>query len=378
MDPQNINMPPSGTFGAVGFAEQAVRASVAMRIAGQNLRLAPDTRSRTAEPRASYRPERVPGRPQRVRSSKAESETDRAKKVASKSIMHVRALPDLERNRRHLRYLRMLQVRLEAMSYIDRNVVRAVAQQCFNEPALEDAAMKFARDVLREDGQEEAARALDEALGDLEKEAKPQIKAGKNISEKATPFVEQGLGTYGRLRQLYTAVVLDYHNVGEAFILLKKQAGEGDLNATLQFLTIAVGADLAALEPSCDRGQLEAVVNDFYQVRFLDGFHQEMMQLQARLAAQYRLLNPGSVLGLTEKVLVLVNQEFINPEDVRQLPREAGCAETEAEIYFFTQLHGKTRLIPLKIFRGEQPREMLLETIQSLLDEKIKEQEAAS
>jgi type III secretion protein W len=371
-----LDVPMRGGMAPAGLAEAAARQGMAARIAGQALRLSPTTPQKAGSGRAGG--ESAPSRPQRVRSCKTEGKAERSQKVTQRAVLEVRRLPDMERNRKHFRYLRMLQVRIEAMTSLDHEVVRAVAQQCFDEPAQQYTAMKFAREVLQEDGKEEATKALDKAMEQLERESGPQIKAGRNISEGATPFVDKGLGTFGQLRQMYCATVVDYHNVGQAFVTLKKLLGTGDFDAAVQFLTVSIGADLGSREPSCDRTRLESVVNDFYQIRFLDGFHQEMMQLMARLKAQYQLLNPFTDLRLTERVLMLVNQEFVNPDDVRQLPREAGCTERTAVIYFLTQMHGKIRLIPVKIFNSDQPRDLLLGTFQMVLDEKIKEEEAGA
>ncbi len=369
-----LDVPMRGGMAPAGLAEAAARQGMAARIAGQALRLSPTTPQKAGSGKVGG--ESAPSRPQRVRSCKAEGKAERSQKVTQRAVLEVRRLPDMERNRKHFRYLRMLQVRIEAMTNLDHEVVRAVAQQCFEEPAQQYTAMKFAREVLKEDGKEEATKALDKAMEQLERESGPQIKAGRNISEGAAPFVDKGLGSFGQLRQMYCATVVDYHNVGEAFVTLKKLIGAGDFEAAIQFLTVSVGADLGARDPSCDRTRLESVVNDFYQLRFLDGFHQEMMQLMARLKAQYQLLNPFTDLRLTERVLMLVNQEFVNPDDVRQLPREAGCTGRPAVIYFLTQMHGKIRLIPVKIFNSDQPRDLLLGTFQMVLDEKIKEEEA--
>lgn len=306
--------------------------------------------------------------------SKCQSGKKSARKVSPRAVVHVKRLPDMQRNRRHHLFLRMLELRLAAQTPLDQAEIRRLAAKCFEDTTQQFAGSRYAEEILREQDQNDAAEALAGYGRSLEASDGETIRAGLNISATAESYVESGLGGYCELRKFYNETVKDYRDLISTYISLRKELGP-NFKPGMSFLRESMGADLSAAEPSTEAARLQSLIDDLYQVRFLDDFHDKLSDLIDRLKRDYSLADPCTAMNLTESVLGMVNQEFINPLTFQELSALVGLEELSAEIYLQTQLMNACREIPEKLFVAPEPRERLLHGFQMALDELIAKEE---
>ncbi len=313
-----------------------------------------------------------PDKPRRAEDKKSRSA--RESEAEKDGIDH---FPDLMQNRKHRQFMQKLrrQQMRDGGNPGTPEEMEEEAKAFFEDDAQSYYSLVYASDVFAAEGREEIARILKEAAASLEQENGEFIRAGKNISQSATAFVEAGLGTYEELRKFYHQQVYDFHDVCSTFIALYSKYSKDRFKESIDFLTTALSTDLESTKPSCDREVLESTINDFYQVRFLDGFHKELEAKFMHMMEMFVLDDPCEPIDLTEGVLRFVNLEWVNPEELRGLKDLAGCEELESEIYLFTQLFQSLRGIPVKIFLDNQKREDLLATLQDVIDDSIREEE---
>ena len=75
------------------------------------------------------------------------------------------------------------------------------------------------------------------------------------------------------------------------------------------------------------------------------------------------------------EILSLKNSRFVDATKFKTLADKLAIKDIEARIYFFRELHGIVRKLPIKIFDDDQDRIRLMTAIQDALDQAIDEEE---
>ncbi|MDA8908680.1 MAG: TyeA family type III secretion system gatekeeper subunit [Verrucomicrobiales bacterium] len=78
---------------------------------------------------------------------------------------------------------------------------------------------------------------------------------------------------------------------------------------------------------------------------------------------------------LMGEILDMTNQRWIDQDRFRQILTKMRLQDSQTRIYFLTQLHGKIRLIPMRLFPSPEAREKMLDALQEAMDLEIAREE---
>ena len=162
--------------------------------------------------------------------------------------------------------------------------------------------------------QEALREHLQEYGATLEKEHGPAIAAGNNIAPVLNELVQARPQDAGDVRDFYRQSVLGYQSPSASYRHIASHLGqfsgrqdlpgetpvadgpefEKHFSATIDFLTSALAADLAASRPSGEPAQLGEVVDGLQQVRFLGNAHNSSRDLLTKFHKTTNNSVPGS------------------------------------------------------------------------------------
>lgn len=248
----------------------------------------------------------------------------------------------------------------------------------FPDPTDAHAALVQAREALgaRTDLAAEHQVALDdvltEAIADLEAADGPNIRAGYNIAGVSPGGLrEQASG----LRILYRETVVDFTSYERTFANLSERFGADSFTEALQFITRALGADMAALTPSVSVAQLKEVMDGIYIVETLKTVHQDAESLLQRIEKNHGeqtvsnadiaqpLLRYRDVPVLVEAQILREMPFLLSPNGARDAELTQGVREI-------------ARSLPHRIFPSSVERANLLDGLQTILDRAVDREEA--
>lgn len=225
----------------------------------------------------------------------------------------------------------------------------------------------------------------------------PQIRAGINTAQQAAIF-GQNRDAVDRFRATYQDAVLGQASFSATLQLVLERFGD-ELERGIELLRKALGADMAALQPSREPERLNAVLQDLYQLATAANILQRCRAIVQRLQ-QYVLLNDLQPLTLMQDlvgwtiepwvmgyhVTLLLDKycpadDEIHPEyrgSKDQSEGEGGDGEEsdedDAETTRIVLLHGVLtvmRDLPPKVFASDEHRLQAMEAIQQVLDAKL-------
>ena len=79
---------------------------------------------------------------------------------------------------------------------------------------------------------------------------------------------------------------------------------------------------------------------------------------------------------LMAEILDMANQRWIDQDRFRQILTKMRLQDSQTRIYFLTQLYGKIRMIPMKLFPSPDAREKMLGSLQEAMDIEIAREES--
>ena len=253
--------------------------------------------------------------------------------------------------------------------------LREKAQEQFEEPAHQYAALKSLVDALKQRGApDDQIEAANEALNQLMEEEGLAVHAALNVGTTANEFVRDGLGNQQTLRDGYRTNVHDYTDNTAVMKDLVQRFGEDNVEKAIQFMTKALGADLDAVGSSLDKAKLNVILNDMHRLETLTTVLGNC-KILVKNAQANGASEDFSPVKLLQEVVPLQDSPRIVPDQIDVIPEKAGLDELSPQINFLNDFREMARLIPLKSFVREETRDNLLEATQDALDAKIRLEE---
>lgn len=245
------------------------------------------------------------------------------------------------------------------------------------------------QDALREHLQEYGAK--------LEKEHGPAIAAGNNIAPVLNELVQARPQDAGDVRDFYRQSVLGYQSPSASYRHIASHlcqfSGRQDLlgetpvadgpefekhfSATIDFLTSALAADLAASRPSGEPAQLGEVVDGLQQVRFLGNAHNSSRDLLTKFHKTTNNSVPVAPFRMMTGMLDSANGGRVSAGDFVRMASDFNLPPLEPTINFLTQFRDVVRSLPPRAYDKPETRERVLDAMQKAIDHSIDEEEAA-
>lgn len=249
-------------------------------------------------------------------------------------------------------------------------------RQAFSEPTGQFMALHYAlQQGEREGVASDVLEALHDALQDLEMAHGPAIRADVNTVATAA-----GVGTsradIAHFQAAYRDVVLGTPTLAQTLQMALERFGDQDFAVGLQRLTQALGQDLAAARPSCDRSRLHSLLQDLYHLQVTVTVLHGCKALQAQLAQQHGV-HALSAVTLMRSLVDISAEKWISAQRFTSLSESCGARETEAQIHFLTAVKGLLREMPVQVFVDSDQRQTVLSALQDALDAAIEREEEA-
>ncbi len=245
---------------------------------------------------------------------------------------------------------------------------------------LADEALEYLLETTDKDLKKEVQQARQEFNGVYEKD----IKAGRNISQHARDFSQQGLGSPTGLRSLYREVTVNPRDSNTLFNELTGQFDYEKMKTVIDFLLHSLGSDLKSKGPSIDPGELHRLVSETRKLQSILSifrFFKSRMNLIIGAFSRNGLILPSRVTFefLAKQFMRLVQERYPSSDKVLQFITQLTISEELlAYVIILTQMRDAMRQTAPKLFRSDQQRLDLLNSFLDAiedLDERIEEQE---
>ncbi|MDR2450582.1 MAG: type III secretion system gatekeeper subunit SctW [Candidatus Accumulibacter sp.] len=246
-----------------------------------------------------------------------------------------------------------------------------------NDPALAWAALREAREALKDEAPAVALEAIDAALKMHEKDDGPAIRAGiqgaleaENHPALGEPFV---------LGATYRQAVCDFHeNLDDLFSFVLEKYGEEGFEAALDFLFRSLACDLESDQRSHDRAHLESVGANLGRARVLNGAHALIGRFLERCRSVHGMdcawTTPMSFL---KDVLALKKNRFLAARDIDGLLEKVRAPDIEREVLFFQELLSTSRNFSTLLFESAEERIKFIGAVQESVDAAIVREDEA-
>lgn len=313
-----------------------------------------------------------------VKEKTAETEDKLIKQIEEISETYERRNPELR-----ARTLQMLAAKIKGNESAEEMI--ETVMEIYPDHFLADEALDFLAQAKTGD----AAKQLAEAKAQLNESFGREIRAGRNITEQALKFSQEGLGTPTGLRDLYRDITGNPRPANLLFDELANQFSYEKMKPAIDFFLHSLGADLKSKGPSIGRAELHRLMSEgrnLMAILWVFRFFKGRMNLIDEAFQRAGLLMPGKVtFELLAKLFVqFLGERYPSMDKVLHLAAKLGISTEElAQIILFTQMRDAVRGVAPKLFRSEQHRHdvlmSFLEALEELEDqiEKREEEEKA-
>lgn len=226
-------------------------------------------------------------------------------------------------------------------------------------------------DFLIETSEPNIVSVVRQAKEQLNRDFGREIRAGRNISEKAQEFSKQGLGNPTALRDIYRDITGNPRDPNTLFEQLSTNFPYEKMKTLIEFMLHALGSDLKSKGPSIARGELHRLMTETRVLQAILGvyrFFKSRIKLINGSFTRHGLVLPSRITfeALARLYMRYLQERYPSADKVLQLAIQMGIAdELEAQLIIFMQLRDASRQVAPRLFRSEQQR---LDTLRSFMD----------
>lgn len=250
------------------------------------------------------------------------------------------------------------------------------AREYFPDPSDAWAALRQMQEELLREGADKAL--LDDvtaALGDMEAQEGPAIRAGIQGALASAGFGE--LGGSDAMRDFYRQTVCEFSSVNEVFAHIVDKYGV-DFDKAMDFLFSALSADMAADTPSMGMRHLESVHDSLGKVRLTQSAYrlcETMMDRWANVHGVKPQKGRLTAMELLGDIVGLRDKRFIGAVQIEGILAKAGAPDIEREVLFLQELLSTARKFPVALFDDEQGRMKVLDAVQEAVDRAVERED---
>ena len=219
----------------------------------------------------------------------------------------------------------------------------------------------------------QVVEALREAIGDLDEDAGPTIRANLNTIEVATTAGPDAKAV-AAFQATYVDVVLGKATLAQTLQQALTRFGAAGFEKGLKNLMAAIGLDLAATMPSTGRVRLQTLSQDLYQLQVVNTVLGGALALSNRLQRQLgaKGFAPDA---LVRDLVTMTGERWVSPDRFTGLARQYVDAFLAAQATFLVGVRGLLGGLPVAVFSDKEARERALESAQVALDEVAEREE---
>jgi type III secretion protein W len=244
------------------------------------------------------------------------------------------------------------------------------------DPALAWAALRKAREALKDEAPAAALEAIDAALEAQEKDEGPAIRAGIQGSLEAENH--PALGEPFAVGATYRQAVCDFHeNLDDLFSFVLEKYGAEGFEAALDFLFRSLACDLESDQRSHDKTHLETVGAGLGRARVLNGAHALIGRFLDRCRSVHGMDCAWTPMSFLKDVLALKKNRFLAARDVDGLLAKARAPDIEREVLFLQELLSTSRNFSTLLFENAEERIKFIGVVQESVDAAIAREDEA-
>lgn len=241
----------------------------------------------------------------------------------------------------------------------------------FPDPTLADEALDFLIETTRGPLKEK----LMQAKVTLNISKQREIIAGKNISEVAREFAEEGKRTPTDLRQMYREVTGQAKPPQMLFNELYEHFTYQQIEQVINFLFHALGRDLKSKGPSIEPGELYRLIDETKTLQAILGVYRFFESRMNLIHHQFDLYGINWPIKLTFEFLAkqfmdLINQRYLSLEKALIFSKLLGLEQTLlAQIVILMQMRDGLRNTAPKLYKSKKNRQEILDNLMEFLEE---------
>ncbi len=256
-------------------------------------------------------------------------------------------------------------------------------RESYPDATLADDALEFLSRAYK--GKKDLLEKVSVARKALQEASGREIRAGRNISQEAKSFSEQGLGSTTALRDLYRDITGNPRDANTLFEEFSKAFPYDKMEKVILFTLQSLGSDLKSKGPSISPAELQRLLTECRQLQAILWVYRFFLARFASLKASFTRNNiPLPLLlnfeSLAKTFMKFVQERYPSADKAIQLLRLLGVSdELIAKILVAAQMRDACRGVAPRLFRSEQHRQdtlgALLDLLSQLEDELEKEEE---
>lgn len=248
----------------------------------------------------------------------------------------------------------------------------------FPDPSDAWAALDESRNALEAAGDTQTLAAVNHALDTLDRTQGQRIRAGMQgvLASAGHRDVDSAVG----LRNFYRDTVCDFSSVNEVFSHILEQYGALRMEKALDFLSDALGRDMASDLPSLEPAHLVQINTGLGQVHLLQSAYGLCDTMMARWENVHGVkgvrdgsLSPQELLG---RLVALRQEKFVGSVHVGRITADAKIPDIEHEVLFLQELLGTVRTFPSQLFDDDAGRMRVLNAVQQAVDSAVEKEDA--
>lgn len=243
---------------------------------------------------------------------------------------------------------------------------RKLISQSFKDVTQQYLALQYALNKgERENAAPEVLKSLRNAIGDMEVESGPQIRAGLNALPEAGAFA-QTRQQAGAFVDTYRDVVLGEPDMAKMLSRAMERFGGDDLERAVQHLTKAVGTELSATHPSTDPERIKALVSDLYQLTVAVTMLERCGEISPKMVAAG--CPPFKKGPLMQELVSISGNQWVDGRSIENLADKRNIEQVRSKITFISDVRNIFKALPIHVYPNIDTRNAVIQANQAALD----------
>lgn len=243
---------------------------------------------------------------------------------------------------------------------------RKLVTQSYRDVTQQFLALQYAlRQGERERAPDSTLERLRTAIADLESDHGPSIRAGLNALPAAADFAgtAEGVGTF---LDTYRDIVLGEPSLSQTLATSLERFGGDNIEKAIRQLTSALGADLAAVEPSTQISRLSALVSDLYKLEVMITALEDCAEIASTMNSRgYTAVVRDPLLT---DIVAITDSRWVDAHTIEGLAAKRAVDRLPDQIDFLKSVRAIFRQFPVHSYPDKETRNAVLDANQAALD----------
>lgn len=252
---------------------------------------------------------------------------------------------------------------------------RKLVTQSYRDVTQQYLALQYAlRQGERQQTPDNKLERLRTAIADLESDHGPSIRAGLNALPAAAEFARtaEGVGTF---LDTYRDIVLGAPSLSQTLATSLERFGGDNIEKAIRQLTSALGADLAAVEPSTQLSRLNALVSDLYKLEVMITALESCAEIASAMNSRGYMAVARDPL-LTD-IVAITDSRWVDANTIEGLAAKRAVDPLPDRIDFLKSVRNIFRQFPVHSYPDKETRDAVLDANQAALDINIAKEDEA-